>query len=73
MPRPALKAIIDSVRAGTGRPINVNFITSLTETGEMPVLAARRPGRLGTDRRRGHGGDGDRRDEHDPSRWERTT
>jgi Dioxygenases related to 2-nitropropane dioxygenase len=37
MPPPALKATIDSVRAGTGKPFNVNFITSLTETAQVDV------------------------------------
>jgi enoyl-[acyl-carrier protein] reductase II len=37
MPLPALKATIDSVRAGAGRPFNVNFITSLTETAQVDV------------------------------------
>src|SRR5215470_932872 len=37
MPPPALKATIDGVRAGTGRPFNVNFITSLTRTEQVEV------------------------------------
>ncbi len=37
MPPSALKATIDSVRAGTSRPFNVNFITSLTETAQVDV------------------------------------
>lgn len=37
MPPPALKATIDAVRAGTHRPFNINFITSLTETAQVEV------------------------------------
>jgi enoyl-[acyl-carrier protein] reductase II len=37
MPPPALEATIDSVRAGTSRPYNVNFITSLTEAAQVDV------------------------------------
>src|SRR6266516_5763184 len=37
MPPPALKATIDGVRAGTSRPFNINFITSLTGTAQVDV------------------------------------
>src|SRR5215472_10796795 len=37
LPPPALKAIIDGIRAVTSQPFNVNFITSLTDIAQIEV------------------------------------
>jgi len=40
MPAPALEATLAAVRAGTDRPFNVNFITALTDPGQIDVACA---------------------------------
>jgi NAD(P)H-dependent flavin oxidoreductase YrpB (nitropropane dioxygenase family) len=40
LPPPAIKATIDAIRDGTGRPFNVNFITTLTQRAQLDVACS---------------------------------